>query len=312
MHNALRSALAQQVPNLEILVVDNCSTDGTWESLQTVQDPRVRLVRNDSTLGLFGNFNRCLELSTGEYVCLLGSDDELTEGFIARELPVMEAHPQVAMLSTRGRLANVDGHALGLIANYFPPGIYPGEEAVFAWLWLYAHTRLNALNYPSGVLLRRDAALRAGAFRTDMQTAGDIDFYLRMLQQGALAISGNIGCRITLHGGQAHRAPNMDGTAFREQLDVVSQHLALLDHRGASQRVIAQTYAQALAIGLLRLLRGKTRTSGRLHFALARRSVVPGYQLAAACVRFFAARALLRYLPGMFLRLPPPTAPCSR
>src|SRR5450432_379001 len=85
VHNALRSAIAQAVPNLEILVVDNCSTDGTWEALQAIRDPRLHLVRNDSNLGLFGNFNRCLELSRGEYVCLLGSDDDLTEGFLARE-----------------------------------------------------------------------------------------------------------------------------------------------------------------------------------------------------------------------------------
>jgi glycosyltransferase involved in cell wall biosynthesis len=271
-----------------------------------MRDTRLRLVRNDYNLGLFGNFNRCLQLSTGKYICLLGSDDQLAEGILARELPAMEEHPEVAMLSTRGQLTDVEGHPLRIIANHFPPGIYPGESAIFAWLWLYAHTRLNALNYPSGVLLLRDAALRAGPFREDMQSAGDIDFYLRMLQHGSLAISRNLGCRITLHGGQAHRALNMDGTAFREQLDVVCQHLDLLKSRGASRRMIEQTYGQALMVGLLRLLDRKTRCSGRLHIAIARRSPVPGYRLAAACVRCLTARAFWRYLPGMFLRLPPP------
>jgi len=308
VHRAVRSALTQSHADLEILVVDNLSTDGTWEALQTIQDPRLRLVRNDSNLGLFGNFNRCLQLCRGDYVVVLGSDDELTEGFVAREVLIMEANPEVAMLSTRGQLTDADGHPLRLIAAQFPPGIHAGEDAIFAWLWLYAHTRLNSLNYPSGVLLRREAVLRAGLFREDLRTAGDIDFYLRMLQHGSLAISQSVGCRIMLHSGQAHRALNMDGTAFREQLDIVHQHLCLLETRGVRQPMIEQTYGQALALGLLRMLDRRTRASGRLHIAVARSSTVPAHRLAAACVRFFVARALWRYLPGMFVGLPPPKA----
>ena len=218
----------------------------------------------------------------------------------------MEAHADVAMLSTRGQLVDTEGRPVRLIANYFAPGIYAGADAIFSWLWLYAHARLNAFNYPSGVLLRKECVLRAGPFREDLETAGDIDFYLRMLQHGALAISGNVGCRITYHSGQAHRALNMDGTGFREQLDVVNQYLGLLESRAARERVIEQTYAQAFVLGLRWLFNRKSGAAGRLHIALSRGSTVPDYRLAVAFLRFCVARVLWRYLPHVFVRLPPP------
>jgi hypothetical protein len=219
----------------------------------------------------------------------------------------MEAHPEVAMLCTRGELIDTEGRTLRRIADQFPPGIYSGENAVFSWLWLYGHSRFNALNYPSGVMMRRDALTRAGSFQEQMQTTGDIDYYFRLLEQGSLAVVGDTGCRITLHEGQAHRTANMDGTAIKEHLAVVRAHRALLESRGAYRRLVDQMYGIALVLGLVRLLRSKTRDSGRLHIDMARQSGVPWHRLLAASVRLVAGRVLWRLLPRLFMRLPEPS-----
>src|SRR4051794_31293108 len=68
VRGAIESALQHQQADLEILVIDNCSTDRTAEVARSYEDPRLRVVVNDSNLGLFGNFNRCLELATGKYI----------------------------------------------------------------------------------------------------------------------------------------------------------------------------------------------------------------------------------------------------
>src|SRR5579885_2083954 len=85
VRQALESALAQDLENTEILVIDNCSTDGTWETLHEYSDPRLRLVRNPTNVGLFGNLNRCLELAEGKYLRILCSDDRLLPGCIRTE-----------------------------------------------------------------------------------------------------------------------------------------------------------------------------------------------------------------------------------
>ena len=104
IERAVRSALAQGVDGLEVVVVDNRSEDGTWEALQPFVRQGVRLHRNASNLGLFGNFNRCLELAGSPYLRLLAGDDVLASGSLRAELELMERNPRLAMLSTRGRL----------------------------------------------------------------------------------------------------------------------------------------------------------------------------------------------------------------
>jgi glycosyltransferase involved in cell wall biosynthesis len=92
---ALSSAMAQTYPNIEIVVVDNCSTDRTYEVVQEYarRDQRIRCFRNDENLGPVRNWKRCLEYSRGEYVKILFSDDWLEPDAVERLLiPLME-HP---------------------------------------------------------------------------------------------------------------------------------------------------------------------------------------------------------------------------
>jgi hypothetical protein len=195
---------------------------------------------------------------------------------------------------------------LRLIADQFAPGIYAGADAMFSWFWLYAHSRLNALNYPSGVMMRREAIVRAGSFQEHMQTAGDIDYYFKLLEHGSLAVLGDTGCLITLHEGQAHRGTNMDGTAIREHLAVVQAHKGPLESRAVYRRVLDQMHGLALVLGLFRLLRSKTRESGWVHIELARQGDMPWHRLILAAARLVAGRLLWRRLPRVFIRLPAP------
>jgi glycosyltransferase involved in cell wall biosynthesis len=74
---AVESVLAQTTRDFELLVVDNASTDETPDVLARFRDPRLRVHRNESNIGLFGNFRRCLELTSGELVKFLAADDWL-------------------------------------------------------------------------------------------------------------------------------------------------------------------------------------------------------------------------------------------
>src|ERR1700761_5678732 len=73
----LDSILAQSYPNIEIIAVDDCSTDATWEVLQDYaqKDKRVRACRNEHNLGHTLNFQKAIALATGEYIALCDQDD---------------------------------------------------------------------------------------------------------------------------------------------------------------------------------------------------------------------------------------------
>lgn len=83
---AIASSLAQTYTNLEIVISDNVSNDGTPELLASyANEPRIRLLRQAERLDMVGNWNACLAAATGEYFLLL-SDDDLLEAEAIEEL----------------------------------------------------------------------------------------------------------------------------------------------------------------------------------------------------------------------------------
>ena len=75
--DAVESCLTQTYSNLEIIVCDNASSDDTWEKLNGIKDPKVRLIRQSTNVGGAGNFNTCLREAQGELFLLLCDDDLL-------------------------------------------------------------------------------------------------------------------------------------------------------------------------------------------------------------------------------------------
>lgn len=271
---ALESALAQDVPGLEILVIDNASTDDTWEVLQTYTDPRLRLVRNETNVGLYGNLNRCLELATGDYVRILCSDDRLVAGCIAKERALVEAHPGAVMVSTRGREVDERWQLLRLFANEFPAGIYAGTEMIGNVLWLIAHYNSNPLNYPSGILLQRQAALKVGEFTRRYRLVGDIDYWFRLFVHGDVIVADHVGCEVMFHSEQEGNSVRMSGVMVDEFFDIARRWRPQLEQRGLYKPIMSQLAGCAIYTAAQFQVRGRRPDIARLYWQSARNSGV--------------------------------------
>ena len=302
VRRALDSALAQDAPGLDVLVVDNCSDDGTWEVLERYSDPRLRLVRNERNLGLFGNFNRCLELARGTYLRFLCSDDTLTPGMLRREVALMERYPTASLLTTRGRLVNEALSPLGTQADLLGPGVYGGNAAIYAALWCQLAYGKNVINYPSGVLLRSSAAERAGRFDEQLRIVGDLDFFFRVLAHGDLVVLDAIGCEIMIHTGQEGMDKARAGALVHEFELLLRRNQALLasDKQAQALRHQLPGYTLWLALKFLSL---RMLPEARLHLDLARPAgfVAP----VGALARIAALRALLSLTRVRFVPLRP-------
>ncbi len=79
IRRALYTALRQQdhFDDYEIVVLDNRSEDGTWDYLQSIQNPRLKVFRNSHRLPAANNWNEAVRLSSGEYVYMLADDNVL-------------------------------------------------------------------------------------------------------------------------------------------------------------------------------------------------------------------------------------------
>ena len=95
---AVESALAQPLDDLEVVVHDDASTDGTAAVLAGFDDPRIRVARHARPLGIAASRNALLEDARGEYIAWLDSDDRYTEGSLARRVRVLEDNPGVGLV----------------------------------------------------------------------------------------------------------------------------------------------------------------------------------------------------------------------
>ncbi len=95
----IESALGQTYPNIEVIVGDNASSDGTWIICQqfAAKDKRVRIFRNNQNIGPVRNWLACLAQAQGEYTKILWSDDLIHPDFLTKTLPYLN-DPQVGFV----------------------------------------------------------------------------------------------------------------------------------------------------------------------------------------------------------------------
>jgi glycosyltransferase involved in cell wall biosynthesis len=250
--DAIRSALSQTVDGLEIIVVDNHSDDGTWESLQDYKDSRLRIFRNESNVGLFGNFDRCGAKAQGDYCLFLCSDDQLAPGFLDQALRDMREHPSAVLYASRGHITDAAGAVKRTIADRYAPGLYEGRSVLPAWFWTTYHYGDNPLNYPSGLLLRTSTLKECLPFRTQFGVVADIDMFLRILRAGDLLVTNAVGCSVMQHDQQASNSARTSSALMHDHLALLSEYKNELESFGVYKTIRTQVACLELSAALRR------------------------------------------------------------
>ena len=128
---ALQSALAQDYPNLEVVVCNNASTDGTQEYMEAMTDPRLRYVRHAENIGANANFNSCLENAEGQFFLMLHDDDLLDPTFVSRCVAALDGRSDMGLVRTGSRVIGTDGQVMG--SNRTNTQGQDASEVVLSW-----------------------------------------------------------------------------------------------------------------------------------------------------------------------------------
>lgn len=169
IEDAIESALTQEDHSFECLVLDDGSTDGTWEKLlRFARDPRVRLFRHESRKGLSACRNRLLREARGRYLSILDADDTLAPGKIARHAAALDARPEVSVVWGRAILARHDdeGERWTLVP---PEGFEPGWDLTMSYQ--AAH---------SATTWRKSALERVGGYDPRWALVEAVDLFLKV------------------------------------------------------------------------------------------------------------------------------------
>lgn len=194
LSDALTSSLNQTFRDIEVLVVDNCSDDGSMELIEEFarRDPRVVPHRNERNIGMAGNFNRCLELARGRYIKFLCADDVLEPGCVEALVSSMEARADV-------RLAACTRHYFGEAGRTGKKIGYSSRNATLAGAQVLRDCfyKGNLIGEPTAVMFRRADA--AAGFDGSYLQIFDMEYWLRLLEEGWFSFVSEPLCGIRQH-----------------------------------------------------------------------------------------------------------------
>lgn len=167
---ALKSALNQTI-RTEIIVVDNASDHDKFENqVKDLRDSRVRYYRNEENVGMVGNWNRCIELSSTPWISILHDDDALHHRFTEIMLKVIEKDQKLGMAGTKALVGEVFPKELNQDTDPAANGKYLNPA-----YFLYK----NISPFP-GVVFKKELGEKIGGYNPEYHPIADLDFWYRL------------------------------------------------------------------------------------------------------------------------------------
>jgi glycosyltransferase involved in cell wall biosynthesis len=165
VHEAVRSVWAQTHPNVELVVVDDGSTDDSMDVLRALEAEGPMRLLPDPWRGAARTKHRGVLAARGEFVCVLDADDRLAPEYLRKTLQVLQSDPAAGYCYTAIHFFGAEDR-LWSPGPFDPKRLYLGDS--------YIHT---------GALMRRSAYARTPGFRI-RRSAEDFDLWLSMLAKG--------------------------------------------------------------------------------------------------------------------------------
>jgi glycosyltransferase involved in cell wall biosynthesis len=248
---ALRSVFEQTYRDFEIIVVDDGSTDGTQQALESlVNQKTIRyLLRDPKGVSAARNFG--IEQAQGKYIAFLDSDDLFLPTKLAKQIQVLQMKPGLGFVHCWFRKFNDDGADLGIRdTSRFQGAVYP--QMLLEWSVLMAMPCM---------LMSKKAIEEAGGFDEKMTWAEDLDLWRRIARHYEIDLVPEALVKVRVHQSSTTSDKTNSGDGFVRYLDKALEEDAGLDTR-FRQEAKARMYTK-LAQNLL-------GQGGRLQMRIAR------------------------------------------
>jgi GT2 family glycosyltransferase len=286
LKRAIATCQAQTV-GCEIIVVDDCSSDGTAQYLKSLGNQVVYL-RNPQNLGHSGSVNAGVAIATGDWIKFLDDDDYLASTCIEQMQIAIARHPEAVLCSCL--VVQVDARERELRRS-LPFG--PGHSFYIPQALVHYGMLLDLVPYgtPVQVAARRDAFLQTGGWDTTMTNFDDIDAWIRIAEHGdALFINQYLAYRTLWPGGFDQKKDLACRLHLNLQIkERIRQHIPDLYQPRCPSAVILQRYLE-LHWGLVALKQHKWLAAFELGF--------PAILMPAAWQPYLEARRVRKQANG--------------
>lgn len=202
LRNCVDSVLSQSGVDVDVTIVDDCSTDNSLEVARGVarEDARVTVIEHDQNLGPVLSVNEALSHATGKYILKLDADDMIPPGSLARSVHLLEEFPGVSLVYGRVETFVDDPPPVGDVALRHW-SIWAGQE----WIDRVIKRGHNVIRQPEAVF-RRAAYERVGGHREDLPVTSDMAMWLRLATTGSVGrVNGPVQGFYRVHGASLQR-----------------------------------------------------------------------------------------------------------
>lgn len=255
----LRSVLDQTFRDIEVLVIDDASTDGSWQVLQPfTSDPRVRLERGHVNSGSpFAQWNAGVSRTTAPLVWIAESDDDADPRLLDALVSRLDAHPACGLAFAQSLCIDAEDHEHGTMAqwtdsvdrsHWLTDYVNSGQQECAHYLAIS-----NTIPNASAVVFRRRVFERAGGAPAQMRVAGDWMTWLSMLLVSDVAFVAEPLNRHRSHETTVRASLATDPRWWQEALEVWRFALTRLDLPAATRTRIVDIVREVV----VRLLTGR-------------------------------------------------------
>ncbi|MBS1774583.1 MAG: glycosyltransferase [Bacteroidetes bacterium] len=200
LKESVSSVLSQQNADFELLILDDCSTDESVKYLQTINDSRVKLYKNDTNKKLFYNLNYLSRKSNSPLIKLWSQDDVMLPDALSEIVAFHKAHPEVGFSYTARNYIDETGSVIAT-AKYDPtPEIIDAET--HAKICFYTGSIAGNI---ANVTIVKEALEKVGYFNEQMIISGDFDMWVRIAEFYKIGFMNKPLINLRNHSGQLSR-----------------------------------------------------------------------------------------------------------
>jgi glycosyltransferase involved in cell wall biosynthesis len=178
--------LAQDHPDLEFVFSDGGSTDGSWEFLQTVSDPRVRLMTIPPGSGAAANWTAVTQAATGEFVKLVCQDDLIVPTAVSAQVADLQEHPHAVMAIAPRDIIDAKGNVV--YAKRGCQGLAPGAHRGADVIHRCYVRGANVIGEPLAVMFRREPLLASMPWEDANPLMLDVTQYAKVAPLGDVVV----------------------------------------------------------------------------------------------------------------------------
>ncbi len=199
---AIQSVLDQTYENFEIVIIDDCSTDGTADAVRKFDDSRIRFWVNEQNLGATENWNRVVHAARGEYLKVLCDDDVLHRNCLARQVAILDDPTYVGVSLVACQRTLVDDRDAVLKKRRGLAGIsgrVDGRVAIRKCI----RSGTNIFGEPVAVMMRTELLKQCLPWSGSYMV--DVDMWVKLLQRGDLYAINEPLCNFRISSGSWSR-----------------------------------------------------------------------------------------------------------